>query len=48
MSSIFLEGLKTARSLVVGGDTSALDTLIAEHESGMVETTAVRMRAETR
>lgn len=48
MESIFLEGLKTARSLIVNGDTSALDALIAEHEAGTIETAAIRPLAETR
>jgi hypothetical protein len=46
--SYFLEGLKTARALVVGGDVSQLDALIAEHEAGMIETASVRVIAETR
>jgi hypothetical protein len=46
-NSYFLEGLKTARELVKG-DTTALDALIAEHESGTIETAAVRPNAETR
>ena len=44
----FLEGLKTARSLVIGGDVSQLDALIAEHENGLIETASVRIEAETR
>lgn len=44
----FLEGLKTARTLVIGGDTSQLDALIAEHESGLIETASVRYTAEVR
>ena len=46
-NSIFLEGLKTARDLVTG-DTSKLDALIAEHESGLIETMAIAPIAETR
>ena len=48
MQSIFLEGLKTARALITNGDTSALDALIKEHESEMIETAVVRPLAETR
>ena len=48
MKSLFLEGLKVARSLITIGDTSKLDALIKEHESGMIETAAVRPLAETR
>jgi len=46
-SSYFLEGLKAAKGLVTG-DTSKLDALIAEHESGEIETAALRPQAETR
>ena len=46
-SSFFLEGLKVAKQLVIG-DTSKLDALIAEHESGSIETAALRPQAETR
>jgi hypothetical protein len=46
-NSFFLEGLKAARELVEG-DTSKLDVLIAEHESGAIETAAIRPQAETR
>jgi hypothetical protein len=47
MQAIFLEGLKAARELVTG-DTSKLDALIAEHESGLIETMAIRPVAEIR
>jgi hypothetical protein len=46
-TSFFLEGLKAARQLVKG-DTTKLDALIAEHESGAIETAALRVQAETR
>ena len=46
-SSYFLEGLKAAKQLV-SGDTSKLDALIAEHESGAIETAALRLNAEIR
>jgi len=46
-NSYFLEGLKAAKELVQG-DTSKLDALIAEHESGAIETAAIRPKAETR
>ena len=48
MQSIFLEGLKAARALIKDGDISALDALIAEHESGTIETAAIRPVAEIR
>lgn len=48
-NSYFLEGLKTARDyLKYNGGVAALDKLIEEHESGKIETTAVRPLAETR
>jgi hypothetical protein len=47
--SIFLEGLKTARELIkCEGCTKELDALIAEHENGTIETTAVNPAMETR
>ena len=48
MKSIFLEGLKTARELVASKGIQALDVLIAEHESGLIETTAIQPAMETR
>lgn len=48
MTSTFLEALLVARSLVNGGDTSALDNLIAEHNANLIETTSVRIIAEHR
>lgn len=47
-NSFFLEGLKTARELVKNGDIDLLDTLIAEHESGMIETAAIAPQVESR
>jgi hypothetical protein len=46
-NSFFLEGLKAAKQLVTG-DTSKLDALIAEHESGAIETAALTLNAEIR
>ena len=48
MQSIFLEGLKTARELVKEKGVEALDSLIAEHELGTIETAALKSGAETR
>lgn len=49
MHSLFLEGLKTARQMMsCGCKIEDLDALIAEHESDMIETTAVVPNAETR
>ena len=48
MQSIFLEGLKTAREIMVKEGIEQLDALIEEHESGAIETTAIRIKAETR
>jgi hypothetical protein len=48
MKSLFLEGLKVARSLITIGDTSKLDALIKEHETGIIETTAINPAMETR
>jgi hypothetical protein len=47
--SIFLEALKTARSLVPCKECAiALDNLIKEHESGEIETTSINPKVETR
>lgn len=48
MQSIFLEGLKTAREIVVKKGLEKLDILIEEHESGTIETTAVAPEMELR
>jgi len=48
MRSIFLEGLKTAREIVSTEGIEALDALIAEHESGIIETTALKPAMEQR
>jgi hypothetical protein len=48
MQSIFLEGLKTARELVASQGIEALDALIAEHEAGIIETTAINPAREIR
>jgi len=48
MKSIFLEGLKTARDLVTSKGIAALDELIAEHETGIIETTAITIAMESR
>lgn len=48
MKSIFLEGLKTAREIILQDGIEQLDALIAEHESGAIETTALAIKAETR
>lgn len=49
MHSLFLEGLKEARKLMDLHDgIECLDALIAEHESDMIETTAVLPIVETR
>ena len=48
MQSIFLEGLKTAREIVAKEGIEKLDDLIAEHEAGTIETTAINPRVETR
>ena len=48
LKSIFLEGLKTARQIIVQDGIEKLDDLIAEHELGTIETTALNVRAETR
>jgi hypothetical protein len=48
MQSIFLEGLKTAREIMLKEGIAQLDALIAEHESGAIETTAIKIKAETR
>ena len=48
MQSIFLEGLKTARELVVTKGIQALDSLIAEHEQGIIETAALNPAREIR
>lgn len=48
-SSIFLEGLKTARELIkCDGCTKELDALIKEHENGTIETTAINPAMERR
>ena len=48
MQSIFLEGLKTAREIVALQGIEALDSLIAEHEAGTIETTAINPAREIR
>ena len=49
MKSLFLEGLKTARGMIACGcSLNDLDALIAEHEKGTIETTAVAPIVETR
>ena len=48
MTSIFLEGLKTAREIMVKKGLERLDILIEEHEAGTIETTAIAPDVETR
>lgn len=47
-SSIFLEGLKTARDIVAKKGIESLDRLIEEHENHTIETTAVNPEMESR
>lgn len=49
MTSLFLEGLKTARQMMsCGCKIEDLDALIAEHEADTIETTAINPNFETR
>ena len=48
MQSIFLEGLKSAREIVQNKGIAHLESLIAELESGTIETTALAPEVETR
>ena len=47
-TSIFLEGLKTARDIVAKKGIESLDRLIEEHENNTIETTAVNPEMESR
>ena len=47
-SSIFLEGLKTAREIVVKKGVESLDRLIKQHEENTIETAAVNPEMEIR
>lgn len=47
-TSIFLEGLKTARDIVAKKGIESLDRLIQEHEENKIETTAVNPEMELR
>ena len=47
-TSIFLEGLKTARDIVAKKGLDSLDRLIQEHEENTIETTAVSPDMEKR
>lgn len=46
--SLYLQGLKTARALVVDQGLEALDEFIKGIESSLVETTSVQVQAEYR
>lgn len=46
--SLYLQGLKTARALVVDQGLEALDEFIKSIESNLVETTSVQVQAEYR
>jgi hypothetical protein len=48
MTSIFLEGLKSAREIVQNKGIEHLDRLIAELEQGSIETTALSPVMEVR
>ena len=57
MRSIFLEGLKTARDIIIDDGLASLNKLIAEHESGgfeqvttttVIHTARIKMKAEKR
>lgn len=48
MTSIFLEGLKTAREIMIKKGLEKLDILIEEHEAGTIETTAIAPEMEVR
>ena len=48
MTSIFLEGLKSAREIVQNKGIEHLDSLINELESGTIETTALAPNMERR
>jgi len=48
MTSIFLEGLKSAREIVQNKGIEHLDRLIAELEYSSIETTALAPKMETR
>ena len=47
-TSIFLEGLKTARDIVAKKGIESLDRLIEEHENNTIETTAINPEMESR
>jgi len=48
MKSLFLEGLQSAREIVQNKGIAHLDSIIAELESGSIETTAISLDVETR
>jgi hypothetical protein len=48
MTSIFLEGLKSAREIVQNKGIEHLDRLIAELENSFIETTALAPSMEIR
>lgn len=48
MKSLFLEGLVAARDLVKEKGLDGLESLIKEHQDGVIETTAVVVEAEKR
>ena len=48
MQSIFLEALITSRNLVQKEGLNALEALIKDHESGVIETMALLPEVETR
>jgi len=48
MKSLFLEGLQSAREIVQNKGIQHLDRIIAELESGTIETTSLAPELETR
>jgi phosphopantothenate synthetase len=48
MKSLFLEGLQSAREIVQNKGIAHLDSIIAELETGTIETTAIAPEMETR
>lgn len=48
MKSLFFEGLVAARDLVKEKGLDGLESLIKEHQDGVIETTAVVVEAEKR
>jgi hypothetical protein len=48
MKSLFLEGLQSAREIMQNKGIAHLDSIIAELESGSIQTTAISLDVETR